>query len=162
MGPLEAADGGANAAPEFLGHLKVAVSTPKVELVEPPILFFLVSDIGSDGFLIIAHCVHEEPSRPEMLAYEIAFAFPLDPSQMDCAFALDEPDNLRHFILGRDRNHHVHVIGHQMPFLDLRLFLCGKLVKHLSEVAAKFPVQRFAPPFRNKDDVIFAVPSCVA
>jgi hypothetical protein len=49
-----------------------------------------------------------------------------------------------------------------MPLLDLRLLLCGKLMKDLSQVAAKFQVQRFAPAFRNKDDVIFAVPSGVA
>jgi hypothetical protein len=66
-----------------LGHPKVAGSTPKVELVEPLIFFFLVSDIGSDGFLIIAHCVQEKPSRPEMLAHEVAFAFPVDLRQMN-------------------------------------------------------------------------------
>jgi len=35
-------------------------------------------------------------------------------------------------------------------------------MKYLSQVTTKFQVQRFAPEFLNKDDVIFAVPSGVA
>ncbi len=36
------------------------------------ILFLLVADIRADCFLVAAHRVHEKPSCPEMLAYEIA------------------------------------------------------------------------------------------
>jgi hypothetical protein len=56
--------------------------------------------LSSDGFLIIAHCVQKKSSRPEMLAHEVAFAFPVDLRQMDCALALDEPDNLRPYLDG--------------------------------------------------------------
>ncbi len=66
----------------------MAGSAPKVELIEPLILSLLVSDVCPDGFLIKTHRVHEKPSRPEMLAHEIAFAFSVDPRQMDRTFAL--------------------------------------------------------------------------
>jgi len=79
-----------------------------------------------------------------MLADEIAFTFPVDPRQMDRAFAFDESNNLRHGVFRWNRNHHVHAIGHQMPFLNLRFLLCGKLMEDLAEAPTKFKIKRLA------------------
>jgi hypothetical protein len=45
--------------------------------------------------------------------------------------------------------------------LDLRFLLRCKLVENLSEVTAKLQIQRLAPAFWNKHNVIFALPSRV-
>ena len=42
---------------------------------------------------------------------------------------LDEPDYLRHRILGRDRNLHVDVVRHQVPFFHPALFLLGQVTQ---------------------------------
>ena len=43
---------------------------------------------------------------------------------------------LRHRILRRDRQQHMHVIGHQMPFLDLRFLLKRELAEHFAQMPA--------------------------
>jgi hypothetical protein len=49
-----------------------------------------------------------------------------------------------------------------MSLLDLRFFLRREPMKHLAEIAAKLEIQCLAALFRNKDNVIFAVPDRVA
>jgi len=51
-----------------------------------------------------------------------------------------EPYHLRHRILRRNRQHHVHVIRHQMPLLDPTLLLLGQSPEHLPEVLPQLPV----------------------
>jgi hypothetical protein len=57
---------------------------------------------------------------------------------------------------------HVDVVGHQVPFLDLRLLLQGQLVEHLAEMPPQFQIQRLPSTLWDEDDVIFALPRCVA
>src|SRR6185503_7677152 len=136
-------------------------SSPELELLEPLILLLLVADVGPYRRLVPPDR-DEVPSGPEVLPDEVALPFPVDTGEMDGALALDEPDHLRHRILRWDRDQHVHVIGHQVPFLDLRLLLRGQLAEHLAEVPAKLQVQRLCSTLRDEDDVVFAVPRCVA
>jgi hypothetical protein len=49
-----------------------------------------------------------------------------------------------------------------MPLLDLRFFLRREPMKYLAEIAAKLEIQSLTAAFRNKDNVIFAVPDRVA
>ena len=88
-------------------------------MLEPLILFLLVADVGPDGVLVPADRVHEEPSRPKVLPHEVALALPINPGQVDRAVPLDLPEDRRHRIFRQDRQQHMHVIGHQMPFFDL-------------------------------------------
>ena len=97
-----------------------------------------------------------------MLAHEISLLLAVNPGEVDCALAFDEANHLGHRVFGRDRKHHMHVIGHQMPLLDLRFLLRREPMKHLAEIAAKLEIQCLAAAFRNKDNVIFAVPDRVA
>jgi hypothetical protein len=64
-----------------LCRLKAAISAPNVELIEPLVLFLLVANVSSHGFLVAAHYVYEKPASPEMLADEIALRLPVDPRQ---------------------------------------------------------------------------------
>jgi hypothetical protein len=76
-----------------------------------------------------------------MLAHEVAFALSIDPRQVDRALALDEPDDLRHRIFRRNRQQHVDMVGHQMPFLDFRFFLQRELPEYLAQIPAQFLIQ---------------------
>jgi len=108
---------------------------------------------------ISADRVDEIPSGPEVLPDEVALPFPVHTGEMDCALPLDEPDHLGHRILRRDRDQHVHMIGHQVPCLDLRLFLRGQPAEHLAEVPPKLQVQRLCSALRDEDDVVFCSPT---
>ena len=77
---------GALRRPQGLNRLKAAISAPKVQLIEALVLFLLVANVCSDGFLVATRGVHEKPSRPETLADEIVLTFPIDPSQMQGHF----------------------------------------------------------------------------
>jgi len=57
------------------------------------------------------------------------------------------------------------MIGHQVPFLDLRLLLRGQLVEHLAEMPAQLQIQSLPSTpstLRNEDHVVFALPWGVA
>src|ERR1700722_5800220 len=58
---------------------------------------------------------YERPARPEALSNEVALVFPVSPCQVYRALSLDEANHLRNGVFRRDRDHHVHMIGHQMP-----------------------------------------------
>jgi hypothetical protein len=93
-----------------------------------------------------------------MMPHEVAATLPEVPRDMDCALPLDEPDHLRHRVFWRDRDHHMNVVGHQMPFLDLALLLTSETSKHVSQFAPDLPVELLSAVLRNEDDVVFTVP----
>ena len=76
----------------------------------------------------------KKPRAQKWLSDEIAFALSINPSHVDRALALDVPDDLRHRMFRRDRQQHVHVIGHQVPFFDLRLLLERKPAENLAQM----------------------------
>src|SRR6478672_472866 len=97
-----------------------------------------------------------------MLSYEVSPAFAIHPCQMNRTLAFDVSDHLRDRILRRDRNHHVHVIRHQVPFFDSTLLLFSELSKHLTKMFPQLLIQRLPPTLGNENDVVFALPSGVA
>jgi len=56
----------------------------------------------------------------------------------------------------------VHMIGLQMPFQDLALFLSSQIVGHLSDVLAQLTVQNLPTTFWNPYQMILAIPARVA
>lgn len=137
------------------------MSAPEVQLLEPLILFFLIADVGADGVLVPADRVHEEPAGPEVLTHEVALALSIDSTRVDRALALDEPHDLRHRVFRRDRQQHVHMVGHQMPFLDLRFLLERELPEHFPKMPTQFLILRFPSALRNEDHMIFSGPGRV-
>ena len=77
---------------------------------------------------------------------------------MDRALPLDVPHHLRHRVLGRNREQHMHVIGQQVPLFNPTLLLLGQLPEHLPKMPPQFVVERFATILRNKHHMIFAFP----
>ena len=76
------------------------------------------------------------PSPPRSAAHKIAFSLAIDASKVDRTLALDESYHLRHRILGRNGDHHVHMIRHQMTFLNLALLLHRQFATYLPRDAA--------------------------
>jgi len=54
---------------------------------------------------------------------------------MDRTLPFDVPDHLCHRVLRRDRDQHVYVVGHQVPFLDSALALLRKSLEHVAQLA---------------------------
>jgi hypothetical protein len=75
-----------------------------------------------------------------MLTHEITLPLPAHPHKVDHTLALDEPYHLGHRILRRDRDHHVNVVGHEMPFLNPGFLLNGQLAEHFPEVLPQLSV----------------------
>ena len=88
-----------------------------------------------------------------MLPYEMATPLSVYPCDVDRVLFFHVPDHLRYRILRWDRDHHVHVIRHQVPFLDRALALPGQFSKYSREVLPELPVQCLAPHRRDDDDV---------
>jgi hypothetical protein len=126
-------------------------------LIEPCILLLLSADVLSDHRFVSTYGRNEVPSGPEVLPYKIALPLAVDSGQMDCALALDVPHHLGHCLFGRDRDHHVDVVGHQMPFLDSALLLQRQFAKYFSEMLPQFLVERLSAALGNEHDMIFAL-----
>jgi hypothetical protein len=75
--------------PVKVGHLKVAVSTPY--LAKARILLLLSPNVLADHRLISSDGGYERSPSPEMLPYEVALPFPIDPSQAYGALPLMYP-----------------------------------------------------------------------
>jgi hypothetical protein len=52
----------------------------------------------------------------------------------------------------------MHVIGHQMPFLDPAFLLRRKSLENFPKVLAQLAVKALSAAFGNEHDVVFAVP----
>lgn len=81
----------------------------------------------------------------EVLPDKVEPALSVGSCQWNRALAPDKPHHLGYGILGLDRDHHVHMIAHQLPFFDPTLLLGSQLAKHFSQAPAQLPVQRLAP-----------------
>src|SRR5690349_17342955 len=81
-----------------------------------------------------------------MLAGEIPLPLPVDPRHADGALALDVADHLRHRIFRRYRDHHMHVVRHQMAFLDPALLLRRQTAQDLAEIRSKLAEWGFRRP----------------
>jgi hypothetical protein len=116
-------DGVANAAPFLLGHLDGGCSALQVHLFQSLMFMLLVSEVFPDQRFVSPYGLDEVASCPDVLPDNVSLALNVHPRQVNRTLSLDIPNQLRHRILRRDRDHHVHVIGHQMPFLDPTLLL---------------------------------------
>ena len=60
---------------------------------------------------------------PKVFAGEIALSATKRPGYLNGTFPLDVSDHIRHRILRRNTQTHMHVIPHQVPFDDLRFLV---------------------------------------
>jgi hypothetical protein len=89
---LEGGGQGRRRDPTFVGHLKVALSTPQVHLLQAAILLLLVSNVLPYHCFVSTDGRDEVPLRPEMLSHKIALLLPVYTGQMDRTLAFDKSD----------------------------------------------------------------------
>jgi len=142
-----------------VSHLKVAVLLlPETELVDPPVLRLLMPDVLADSYFVPTYGRYEVATCPEVLPDEIALLLQILPRDLDRALAFDVADHLRHRVLRRDRDQHVHVVGHQMPLLDGTPLVLRKRSQELTDMSTQRSVENLAPIFWNEHDVVLALP----
>ena len=98
-----------------------------------------------DHRLVPPYRRHEVSPRPKVLRYETSLSLAVDPRQVNRTLPLDEPDNLGHRLLRRNRDHHVHMVAHQVPLFDPALLLFGPTAETPPQVPSQLLVQRLAP-----------------
>src|SRR4030095_7677659 len=81
---------------------------------------------------------------------------------VDRRFPLDKANDLRHRVLWRDGEEHMHVIRHQMPLFDAILLLLRQRAEDLPKMPPQLMVERFPTILRDKDHMILAVPCGMA
>ena len=108
----------------------------QIHLLNARVFVFLMPDVRSNRLFIPTHRRNKVSACPEMLTHEISLRLSVYACQMYRALSLDIPDHLGHRILRRYRNHHVYVVGHQMPFLDYAFLAPRQLPHHLSQMLA--------------------------
>src|SRR5215475_9218587 len=80
------------------------------------------------------------------------------PSNVDRRFPLDKAYHLRHRVLRRNGEEHVHVIRHQVPLFNPTFLLRGQRPEDLPEMPPQLMVERFPTILRDKHHMILAVP----
>ena len=113
---------------------------------------------------VLADLLQFKPGRgdsiatsPEMLAREIPL-LAAQSGNSDGAFPFEKPDHGGYRVLGGNRDAHVHMIWHQVPFQNLALLLPSQRVENLPQMTARLPEDGFAPPLGHKHHVVVAVP----
>ena len=150
--------GVANAAPYFLRHLIGGNSLPKFHLLQSLVHFLLVADVLANYCLIATDRRNEISSGPEMLPDEISLPLAVRPCQVNRTLSFDLSNYLRYRILRRNRQHHVHMIRHQMPLLNPAFLLLRQFLEHFPKMLSQFAVLRPSMARRDKHQVIFALP----
>jgi len=83
----------------------------------------------------------------------------INPSQVDSTLTLDVANDLRHSQFRRGRDHHVHVVAHQMTLDNLATFLRRELTKDVAQMPSQPGIECFASAFRDEDNAEFPRPT---
>src|SRR5260221_5095053 len=118
---------------------------------------FLLADVLADLLEFKADCGHCVAAGPEMLARKIPL-LATQPGNGDRALPLQKPDHRRYRVLGGNRDTHVHMVRHQMPFENLALLLLGQRMENLPQMTARLPEYHFAPSLGHEHNMVLAVP----
>src|SRR5258707_1550801 len=101
--------------------------------------------------------VHSVTAGPQMFAREIPL-LPAQPGNSDRTLPFQKPDHGSHRVLGGNRDTHVHMVRHQMPFDNLALLLPGQRMENRSQMLTRLPENYFAPSLGHDNDMVLAVP----
>ena len=96
-----------------------------------------------------------------MLAHKIFLTARISSSNVDRTLPFDVPHYLRNRVLWWDRDHHVHVLRHQMPFLYQALLLPGQTVEYIGQFPSNLTENRLPPVLWNENDMVLTLPSGV-
>src|SRR6185437_3835764 len=98
------------------------------------------------------------PVPREVLPHKVPALPAVASRNVDGALSLQIPHHLRHRVLRRYRQQHVHMIDHQVPFPNLTFLVPRQFPEQTAQVLAQRPVECLASVFRDEHHMIFAFP----
>jgi hypothetical protein len=103
------------------------VTVKKLQSINSFVLFLLLLNILSNGFLIFTHRRNIISSCPEVLTNKILFPSLKISSDLNPTFAFDKTNNLSYLMFGRNGDQNVYMIGHmRCPSTTLHSFCVAR------------------------------------
>src|SRR5690348_7504992 len=93
-----------------------------------------------------------------MLARKISL-LTAQPGNSDRTLPFQKPDHGSYRVLGGNRDAHMHMVRHQVPFDYLALLLPGQRMENRSQMTARLPEYYFAPSLGHKHDMVLSAQS---
>jgi len=128
------------------------------QLVQRDVVGLLLPDVLGDRRLVQADGGHVVALRPELPVAELVLEVGVPVEYHQRALPLQAAHDARDAVLRRDRQQHVHVVGHQVPLDYLDPLVLAQLPEDLPYVAPDLVVDHFAPILRREHDVVLAHP----
>jgi len=129
-----------------------------MQLIQTFVFAFLLFDVLADGLFVSAYGGHEVSPGPEANASEVLFSPKERPCNVDGALAFDVAHHLSNRVLRWNRDEHVDMVRHEVPFQNLTLPLPSQLSEDLAQIPAKLLEEGFPPVLRNPYHMVLAVP----
>src|SRR5579864_3214832 len=117
----------------------------------------LLADVLAHLLQVESDCGHRVTAGPEVFAGEVSL-LSAQACNRNGTLPLQEPNHRGDWVLGWNRDTHVHRVRHQMPFHNLAFLLFRQRVENCSQLLAYLPEDHFPAPFGNEYHVILAVP----
>ena len=111
-------------------------SLVSLELPACSIRRILLADVCADLLQFKPDGRYRVTAGPEMLAREVSF-LTAHPGDRDGALPFQKPDHRSDRVLRWNRDAHVHVVRHQVPFDDLAVLLLGQRVEYRTQLPAR-------------------------
>ena len=128
------------------------------QLVQRDVVGLLLPDILRDRRLVQADGGHVVALRPELPVAELVLEVGVPVEYHQRALPLQVAHDARDAVLRRDRQQHVHVVGHQVPLDYLDALVLAELPEYLPYVLPDLVVYDLPPVLRREHDVVFAHP----
>lgn len=117
----------------------------------------LLADVLAHLLQVEPGCAHRVTAGPEVFAGEVSL-LSAQACNRNGTLPRQEPNHRGDWVLGWNRDTHVHMVRHQMPFHNLAFLLFRQRLEHCSQLLAYLPEDHFPAPFGNDYHVILAVP----
>jgi len=135
-----------------------ADASPSTTGAPQTVLHLVGLDVVPNALFVSTDGRDEEATSPKALAAEVPLPLPIRPRDMNRALPLDEADDLRHRVLGRNRNQHVRVVGRHVSRLNFTLLLKRQPAEHVPQFSPDLTVDHLSAILRNEHHVVLALP----
>ena len=133
----------------------------KFQLLLLLFLRFLLPDVITDDLFGQIDRADAVPTRPKVVAREVAWPPQILPMNADRRLPLQEPHRVRHAELWRDTQQHVHVIRQRVPFYQLHALPLTQLPNDSPNPTSHLAEDHPFSILRHPHHVISVIPSDV-
>ena len=118
---------------------------------------FLLADVLADLLQFKADRGDSVTAGPEMFAREIPL-LTAQSGNRNCTLPLQKSDHRSYWVLGGNRDAHMHMVRHQVSFDNLTFLLPGQRMENRSQMLTRLPENYFAPSLGHEHYMVLAVP----